>query len=124
MEEKEFYRDGNVVVSNARFMVDSTTYAMSGVTSVKKGVFIPSRTPAVVAILFGLFCLFLTNIFLIKIVGIGVIILAIYNFIALKKTYSVILKTASGESQALTNTNSDYIDEVIVAINNALVHRG
>ncbi len=113
-----------VVVSNSRFIVDSTTYAMSGITSVKKGVIIPSKTPAIVCFLIGFFSLLIFASIWGKIIGIALMILAFFIFRSLKKEHVVILKSASGESQALTNTNSDYIDEVIVAINNALVHRG
>ncbi len=35
MEEKIFLNEGGVIVTSARFVVPSQTYAMSGVTSVK-----------------------------------------------------------------------------------------
>lgn len=35
MEEKSFYNEGGVSVSNSRFIAGGQTYAMSGVTSVK-----------------------------------------------------------------------------------------
>ncbi len=36
MEEVEFFNDGNVSVTSARFRVGASTYAMQGVTSVKR----------------------------------------------------------------------------------------
>jgi hypothetical protein len=41
-----------------------------------------------------------------------------------KTEWTVLLNTASGEMQALTSTDRRYIDGVIAALNNAIVHRG
>ena len=39
-------------------------------------------------------------------------------------TYSVILATASGASQALTSKDKVYIERVVAALNDAIVKRG
>jgi hypothetical protein len=58
MQEITFFEQGNVKVSNARFIVGYQTYAMNGVTSVKSHSTPPSRTSGVVAFLIGLAILF------------------------------------------------------------------
>lgn len=69
MEEIEFYNDGNVSVTNSRFRVGSTTYAMNGVTSVKRGETDPSKVAPIVVALVGIAMVFLAATFTFKIVG-------------------------------------------------------
>lgn len=124
MAETEFYNNGEVVVSNSRFIVDATTYAMSGITSVTRGQMIPSKAPALISFIIGLILLLLVTGTWAKIIGIILIVIAYFIYKSLKTEYIVILKSSSGESKALSSTDLDYINEVIEAVNDALVHRG
>ncbi|RAU32565.1 DUF6232 family protein [Enterobacter sp. ECC-175] len=124
MEETEFYRNGNVSITNARFIVDSTTYAMNGVTSVKRGQTDPSKVGPVVMALIGFVMVFLVTGFLAKAIGVVMVIAAIAWFKAIKPEYIVYLNSSSGESQALSSTDKQYIDDVINSLNNAIIHRG
>lgn len=124
MEEKEFYRNGNVSITNARFIVGSTTYAMNGVTSVKRGQTDPSKVGPVILAIIGLAMAFMAAAFMTKAIGVLIVIAAIAWFKSIKPDYMVFLNSSSGESQALTSQNKQYIDDVINSLNNAIIHRG
>ncbi|MFN3883121.1 MAG: DUF6232 family protein [Nitrincola lacisaponensis] len=122
MEEKIFFNQGNVSVSNSRFIVDGQTYAMSNVTSVKSGVTAPDRVGAIMLAVIGLACLFGSG--WIFIAGLVLIALAVLSWIKKKAKYSVILNTSSGENQALVSEDQSYIANVISSLNEAIVSRG
>jgi hypothetical protein len=122
MEEKIFFNEDNVTVSNSRFIVSGQTYAMSNVTSVKSGKIEPDHGSSGILGVIGLACLFGSG--WVFFAGLLLIALAIFIFLNNKPTYSVILNTASGENQALTSTDKQYISEVINSLNESIVSRG
>lgn len=124
MEEVEFFNDGKVSVSSARFRVGASTYAMQGVTSVKRGQKDANKFPAILMCVIGIFMLIGAEGLSFKAIGIVLMILGVYLFRKLKPEFSVYLNSASGESQALQSKDKHYIDKVIDALNQSIVHRG
>ena len=123
MSEQVFFEQGNVKVTNARFVVNSQTYAMNGVTSVKSNVVPPSRTGAMIAIGLGLLMLLAAE-GASKIIGLALVAGGAWFLSQQKATHSVYLSSASGEVQALSETDEGFIKNVIQALNEALIHRG
>ena len=123
MSEQIFFERDGVKVTNARFIVNSQTYAMNGVTSVKSSIVPPNRMGAILAIGVGLLMLFAAD-GIGKVVGIAIIGGAAWFLSQQKAMHSVYLSSASGEIQALSNTDQGFIGSVIQALNEALVHRG
>jgi hypothetical protein len=123
MDETVFFNQGGVSVSNARFIVHGQTYAMNGVTSVKQGVKHPSRGAPVVLGIVGL--LLLLGGSTTSVVW-AVIILAIAAlwWVKQKSEWIVVLNSSSGEAQALRSQDRSYIDGVIGALNQSIIHRG
>lgn len=119
MEEKTFFSQGDVRVTNARFIVSGQTYAMNGVTSVKQGVNEPSRGGPLLLGIVGLIMLFA-----IAPLGIILLIFTIVWWVKQKPEWIVILHSSSGEARALVSEDKGYIDSVIAALNDAIVHRG
>ena len=131
MDEKKFFEDSGVTVTNARFIVSDQTYAMSGITSVKSFRQDPSRTGPLVCGIVGLFLMLdglpsgggAGNG---TVVLFGLILLAgagIYWF-GQKTEFSVLLTTASGEVKALDSRDGAFISRVVGALNDSIVHRG
>ena len=123
MEEKVFFDQGGVSVSNSRFIVHGQTYAMNGVTSVKQAVKNPSRLGPIVLGFFGLMLLLggsTTSV----IWAVILLALAVFWWIKQKPEWIVVLNSSSGETQALTSQDRTYIDGVINALNNSIIHRG
>ncbi len=123
MEERVFFEQGNVKVTNARFVVSSQTYAMNGVTSVKSYVTPPDRKGAIIAVAVGI-VLFLALDGGAKLFGLAVAGIAGWLLTQMKNTHSVFLSSASGEVQALADQDETFISGVIGALNQALVYRG
>jgi len=136
MEEKTFFQRGNIAVTNTRFVVGNETYTMSGLTSVKTSVKDgPSRIWPVLLFIIGvagvvapvdglrqgvfgpLYVLFFFG-------GIGAIVLAVRWWRSQRSTLQIVLKSASGEIQALESQDAALIHEVSTAINQAIVYRG
>jgi len=123
MEEKTFFNEGGVTVTNSRFVVPGQTHATSGITSVSKWITKPSMKLPIILIVLGIIPLFFGSIFWI-VVGIALIAAGVYLLIKNKPVYSVRLSSASGESNAIDSKDEDYIDKIVQAINDAIVTRG
>lgn len=123
MEETEFFKNGNVLITNARFIVGNSTYAMTGVTSVKKNSVMPSRVGSIVLIIIGIIML-ISMKDASRLWGAAVIGLGVLAFKGAKAKHSVYLNSSSGEIQALESDDENYIDTVISALNQAIIHRG
>lgn len=120
VSENIFYSKNDISISNSRFIVGSTTYAMNGVTSVKMGKKDPEYGGAITLFVIGIAIMYFWSIW----IGLGALALSIILFATLKPTYIVVLNSSSGESQALTSEDLNYIKDVIEALNSAIIHRG
>ncbi|EOW9276587.1 DUF6232 family protein, partial [Vibrio cholerae] len=120
MEEKIFFESNDVKVTNSRFITGNQTYAMSNVTSVKPHKQSPNRMPWIFALFMGVFFILIKS----YLIGFGLIGLAIFVLYNQKPLYTVILKTSSGENRALHTNEQEYLNQVINALNEAIVHRG
>ncbi len=118
-EEKVFFEQGDVKVTNARFLTYGKTHSMNGITSVTKFMINPNRKPPLIVAGIGL----LAFIFKWYIAVLIIALAAVWWFLQ-KTNYSVQLSSASGDTEALTSTDEEYIDKVVAALNDAIVHRG
>lgn len=119
MDEQVVLEEGNVKVTNTRFIVAGQTYAMNGVTSVEQFAKKPARIVPIVIGIGGLIALSGSVIFAIILLGIAAAL-----WIFQKATYSVLLSTSSGKAQALTSKDEQYISRVVAALNDAIISRG
>jgi hypothetical protein len=122
MEETTFFNEGGLTVTNSRFVVPGQTYAMSGVTSIRTEEYPPSRKwPGIIT---GLGVLLLLGG---KDTIIGALILIAIGVVwwrSQKTTYTVVLSSASGETDAFTSTDEEYVRNLVNALNDAIVSRG
>ena len=119
MDEKTFFEYEDVKVTNARFISGSQTYAMSNVTSVKAFEKKPTRFFGIMVFLIGL--VICSNY---VIVGLIISAAAAFYLYNQKTVYHVMLATAGGETSALRTHQRDYLNKVVSALNEAIVHRG
>jgi hypothetical protein len=119
MEEQTFFEYENVKITNARFIVDGQTFAMSNVTSVAPLKQPPKRFWLALLLVIGIASL-LSNPFF----GIPIIAIAAYMLYKQKTMYHVMLRTSGGETKALSTDQKVYLNKVVEALNNAIVHRG
>jgi hypothetical protein len=129
-EEKEitFYSDDRGVrITNARLMVPNTTYAMANITSVKTDRVGPKYFGAIVTVVLGLVLLWVAGTRGLSQAGIlGVVLLGtgIAWGVSLKPDYHLRIFSAAGESSALSAKDKAYIEKVVQAIHEAMIHRG
>ena len=122
MEEKSFFNEGGGSVTNARFIAQGQTYAMSGITSVKSFRQDPSRKGPIILGIVGL--LIMTGGGSAIIVGLLFIAGAAAWWFLPQPEFSVLLSSASGEVKALASKDGQFITSVVNALNDAIVHRG
>lgn len=132
MEETVFFENGNVKVTNARFIVGDQTYAMAAVNSVKVSSIdiTPSNTMPGILVAVGAIW-FVSSIaasseFSSYFWSVAILAVGIFWLRSIKKTleYKIILTTPSGETSALKSTNDQDIRPVEKALHEAIVFRG
>jgi Family of unknown function (DUF6232) len=123
MDERVFFEQGDVRVTNARFVVGSKTHAMNGVTSVSSHRMPASVVGPIIGIVVGLLILMGASGSG-KILGVAVIAIAGYVLYSQKATHVVVLQSASGKVDALSSKDGGMIQGVVAALNDALIHRG
>ena len=123
MGETMFFERRELSVSDARFIVEGQTYPISSVTAAKLEVNKPSRWTA---ILFGVIGLgaYLVETPAAIILGFVAMAVAIMMAASKKKEFAVVLDTPSGASQAFTSTKREYVELIVGAINQSILHRG
>ena len=119
LDEKTFFEYEDVKITNTRFISGGQTYAMSNITSVKAFEQKPKRLLGILGVILGLGIASQSALPGIVIaIGFGI-------FLFMQKTvFHVMLSTSSGESSALKTHQREYLQKVVGALNNAIVHRG
>lgn len=119
-EERIFFEYDDVKVTNARFINGGQTYAMNNVTSVKPYEKKPDRVWAIIVLIVGIAIMIKTSF----ITGLFIAAAAAYYLYQQKTIYHILLSTSAGETTALVTYQRDYLNRIIAALNEAIVHRG
>lgn len=140
MEEKEFFNDQVVSVTSARVKMNSLTFALRNISSVRSVTIQPSHAldifliiVGVVITIFGLCAAGVgggaesggtmgVGIFTI-LFGIGIVIIGILIYTKKKPTYYVYLGTNAGEQKGIYSQNKTYVDSIVEAINEAIIYK-
>jgi len=119
--ETTFYQDSLVTVTQSRYITQSKTYAMRNISSVHVFEIEKSKVTPILMILFGIPFLFSGNVFWIGLILIGLGILIVYN---IKNEYTVRISTNAGEADSTISKDKEYIQKIVNALNDAMIHRG
>ena len=119
MAEQTFFEHHDVKVTNARFITGSQTFAMSNVTSVKAFEQSPKRFWGVLFLVLGLAFALASPV-----VGLIIAAMAVVGLFLQKTIYHVMLSTSGGETSALKTNEKEYLQKIVAALNEAIVHRG
>lgn len=120
MEERIFFEYEDVKVTNARFINGGQTYVMNNVTSVKPYEKKPSRVWGIIVLAAGVAIMVDTSF----ITGLLIAAAAAWYLYQQKTIYHIQLSTSAGETTALVTYQRDYLNRIIAALNDAIVHRG
>ena len=142
MSETTYYSDRGVRITNARAIFGPKTYALANISSVQMGVIPAKRAMAILVALGGLCvttCMGLSALGALlnrDSAGVGAFISiatllpalvmagGIYFAVTAKPTYTVRLAATSGEAQAMASTDKVFVQGLVDALNEAIVHRG
>jgi hypothetical protein len=119
--EVTFYQDVNVTVTQSRYVTNSKTYAMRNISSVHIFEIVKSKTlPIVMVILGGLMLLSdASRILGFILLAIGILILAL-----IKNEFTVRISTNAGEVNSIVSKDRSYVQNIVNALNDAIVFRG
>ncbi len=125
-QETVFLSTPDVTVTRSRFVVPGQTFAMSGITSVSRGIIQPSRRGAVICIALGAFGLLaaFTGSWQPAVAGGILFAIGLIWLSRLKPTHLVKLNTAGAETRAFASKDEDAVDEIVDALNDAIITRG
>ena len=124
-EEKVYYDKGNCKITESRAIIDGTTYPMNNISSVSTGVVERNGTNAYIfggtLILCGFVIMYEGMFGMMSILFILAGGLAIYAGSKLKNDYIVKIGSAGAEKDGLTSQDRQLIDEIVNAINEAII---
>lgn len=125
MSEQTFLNEGGITVTNSRFIANGQTYAMSGITSVKSFKHPTSIKGPIILFAIG-FLIFIGGQGSAGSILTGLLFFAsaIAWLVLNKPLFSVMLSSASGETEAYSSKNENFILNVVNAINEAIIARG
>lgn len=119
--ETTLYQDSTVTVTQSRFVTQSKTYAMRNISSVHIFEIVKSKMKAILLILMGipLFLSGKTILFAFILMALG-----IWWFIYIKNEYAVRISTNAGEANSIISKDKVYIQKIVNALSDAIIHRG
>jgi hypothetical protein len=126
-EERTFFGQGDIQVTNARFVVGAQTFAMRNVTSVAMRRRAPNTTAGgLLAGSGGLMALigFNSSSFIAGSIGIAMFAGGIWWIVAMKDEHEVVLTTSAGEVSAYKSMDKDLIARIVKALNDSLAAGG
>lgn len=119
-KEKIFLADGSIRVTSAWFRVGSRRYAIEDIASVKQTYRPPRRAVPIFMAALGLLLVYLGT----QVLGVSLIILAVFWLGGQYDSYSVSLVTPHGKMRVFTSIDQEYISRIVAALNEAVVRRG
>jgi hypothetical protein len=120
-QEKVFFQDSLVTVTQSRFMASGKTYAMRNISSVSNFQIKKSKAGAIAFIIFGALMLFSEDS---RGFGIGLAILGAIWLYFIKDSFSVKINSNSGEANGFISKDRAYVQQIVDAVNEAMVYRG
>lgn len=122
-EEKIFYNDKSVTVTQSRFIANKKTYAMRNISSVSVSTIEKSAWFQMLLFFLGIVIAIMSNDEA-RWIGIGVVLLSLVWMAMLKSSYAVCISTNAGEVNSLESERKEYIQRIVNALNEAIIHRG
>jgi len=142
-DESVFFRSGDIMVTNARFVVGAKTFAMRGITSVEvvekdevvetqPGSSWPQAVGGVgfiFSILVGFLCwlVFDTSFWVLvgaAVIGVLMILAAALLSTKWKRAFKIVLKTAGGDVTAYQSFDRGHISQISRALNDSIIAHG
>ena len=120
--EKIFYKDTNVLITQSRIVSYGKTYAMRNISSagISKNSKLFLKIASTFMLVFGLSSLY-TEDYWLGVTALGIAVILLLNS---RDDYILVISSNSSDNNALSSKNRAYIQTVMDAINEAIVYRG
>ena len=118
-QEKVFFQNQKVTVTNARYVVHSKTYAIRNISSVVAKEVTKSRALPILFFFVGILSFAIMNE-----IAIVVIVCSIIWLLLIRNEYSVYISTNAGEIESCTSENETFIQTVAYALEQAIIYKG
>jgi hypothetical protein len=127
--EETLFNDPQVTVTTTRFIVPGQTYPVAGITSISNSK--ESSMAPIILILVGV-GIAVIGLSLgdtpgggsVAVMGGLMFVIGILCAALMKTKHHVVLTTAGGEVKAFTSTDGELVDDVVLALNQAIIRRG
>lgn len=120
-EEITFYQDLNVTVTPSRYITNSKTYAMRNISSVHPFEIVKSKTLPFILIAVGLLFALIEDA---RIIGFILLAVGFITLFLIENEFAVRISTNSGEVNSIVSKDKNYVQKIVDALNNAIIHRG
>jgi hypothetical protein len=120
--EKVFHNDANVIVTQSRFIASGRTYTMRNISSVTVSTVEKDKKLQIALLVVG--CLMALTGGGVQIAGFVIALGALIWLLTMKNNYAVRISTNAGESNSLTSADKAYVQKIVNAVNEAIIHRG
>jgi len=120
-QEKVFFKDSTVTVTQSRYICSGKTYAMRNISSVSIFKIEKSRKGAIVLLIVGILLLIPEGT---RIIGLILAVLGGIWVYTIKDEYAVRISTNAGEANSLVDKDEAYIQKIVDALNDAIVQGG
>ncbi len=119
--EINFYQDVNVTVTQSRYVTNSKTYAMRNISSVHTFEIVKSKTLPFILIVVGLLFALIDEA---RIIGFILLAIGFITLFLIENEFAVRISTNSGEVNSIVSKDKTYVQKIVDALNNAIIHRG
>lgn len=119
--EINFYQDVNVTVTQSRYITNSKTYAMRNISSVHTFEIVKSKTLPFILIAVGLLFALIEDA---RIIGFILLAVGFITLFLIENEFAVRISTNSGEVNSIVSKDKNYVQKIVDALNNAIIHRG
>lgn len=116
-QEKIFYKDPKVTVTQSGFVVGTETYSIKDISLVSNFEIIKSKTGPIIQMALGAILLIPPEL---RILGGILVIIGFLWLFSVKNEYAVRISTNVGEVDSVVSTNRDYIQKIVDALHEAL----
>lgn len=119
--EVNFYQDGAVTVTQSRLVTHSKTYAMRNISSVHLFEIEKSKRLPLLLLIAGVLLVFGEET---RIAAAALILAGGFWYRSIKNDFAVRISTNSGESNSIVSKDRQYVQGIVDAMNEAIIHRG
>jgi len=122
--EKVLFKQGDITVTTSRFVVESQTFAIRNITSVRAEKLESGESQGGMWMLFGIgasIAAFAIGTALLGLGAVAAIVYGAYSAWNQKSLYAVVLTTSGGEVKAYSSEDEGQIKGIVKGLNDAIV---